>query len=209
VPCPQCGERQRLEWGGKTTRYGIKWQQDENGQHLPETAYYLCRNGCVIDERLKSAMVRAGRWQASKSFAGAAGFHIWAGYSLHSNSSWPNLVREWLATKDDPWTRQTFINLVLGQPYEDRGERDLNEVGLLRRVEVCAGQVPGQAAVLTVGVDVQDDRVELEVVGWGRNEESWSVAHEVIEGDPESNEVWAQVDALLKRTWTRADGRGF
>lgn len=209
VPCPECGQFQRLEWGGKTSAHGIKWRQDEKGQHLPETVTYVCINGCVIDEQSKPAMVRAGKWRATQPFLGLAGFHIWAGYSLHINSSWPNLVREWLAAKDDPWTRQTFINLVLGLPYEDRGERDLGELGLLRRVEVWPGEVPSGAAVITVGADVQDDRIELEVVGWGRNEESWSIAHEVIEGDPEGMAVWAQVDGFLKRRWRRADGREF
>jgi phage terminase large subunit GpA-like protein len=209
VPCPECGEFQALEWGGKTAPHGIKWRQDEKGGHLPETAVYVCKNGCVIEEQSKPEMVRAGKWRATQPFTGFAGFHIWAGYSLHSNSSWANLVREWLTSKGDPWTRQTFINLVLGQPYEDRGERDLGELGLLRRVEVWAGEIPPGVAVLTVGADVQDDRVELEVTGWGRNEESWSIAHEVIEGDPEGLDVWARVDGFLKRRWRRADGHEF
>ena len=209
VPCPHCGEMQKLEWGGKNTAHGIKWTQDEKGQHLPETTVYICVNGCVIEERLKGEMVRAGRWRATKPFSGIAGFHIWAGYSLHTNSAWPILVREWLAAKDDPFTRQAFINLVLGQVYEDRGERDLSELGLLRRCEVWAGEVPAQVAALTVGIDVQDDRLELEVVGWGRNEESWSIAYEVLTGEPEGPELWAQVDAYLKRRFRRADGREF
>jgi phage terminase large subunit GpA-like protein len=210
VPCPQCGAFQKLEWGGKTSAYGIRWSQDENGQHLPDTVVYICRhNGCVIEEKSKPEMIREGRWVATRPFNGIAGFHIWAGYSLHVNSAWPTLVREWLAAKGDPFTRQAFINLALGQSYEDRGERDIGELGLLRRCEVWAGEVPGQVAVITVGADVQDDRIELEVVGWGRNEESWSIAHEVIEGEPESPQVWTQVDAFLKRRWRRADGREF
>lgn len=210
VPCPHCGEFQKLEWGGKTSAYGMRWGQDENGQHLPDTVVYICRhNGCVIEEKSKPEMIRAGRWVATRPFNGIAGFHIWAAYSLHVNSAWSALVREWLAAKGDPFTRQAFINLALGQPYEDRGERDIGELGLLRRCEVWAGEVPGQVAVITVGADVQDDRIELEVVGWGRNEESWSIAHEVIEGEPESPQVWTQVDAFLKRRWRRADGREF
>lgn len=209
VPCPHCHEMQRLEWGGKTTPYGMKWKQDETGKHLPETAYYLCRSGCVIEERHKPAMVRAGQWIPSKPFAGTAGFHIWAGYSLGVNSSWSRLVADWLAAKDNPWTRQVFINTSLGLAYEDRGERDLGELGLLRRCEVWAGEVPGPVAVLTAGIDVQDDRVEIEIVGWGRNEESWSISYQVIALDPETNELWAAVDALLKRRFRRADGREF
>lgn len=210
VPCPHCGEFQVLEWGSPETPYGMKWDKDEHGIGLPETAYYVCRhNGCVIHDVDKPAMVAAGRWRARKPFAGHAGFHIWAGYSLFSNAAWPNLVEEWLDVKDDPLMRQTFVNLVLGEDYEDRGDRALSENRLAARTEVWAAEVPDGVGVVTVGGDVQDDRVELETIGWGRNEESWSIDHAVIEGDPGSTELWARVDAYLKRIWRRADGRGF
>ena len=209
VPCPQCGLMQYLEWGGATQPFGIKWQKDDKGQHLPETAFYLCRNGCVIEERSKSSMVAAGEWRATAPFKGHAGFHIWTGYSLLPNACWANLVTEWLDAKADPLRRQSFYNLVLGEPYEDRGEKALAEMKLAARCEVFAAEVPDGVAVLTAGVDMQDDRIEVEVVGWGRNEESWSLDHAIIMGDPEQDDVWQQFDAHLKRVWHRGDGRGF
>ncbi|HET6606734.1 MAG TPA: phage terminase large subunit family protein [Rhodopila sp.] len=210
VPCPHCGEKQPLEWGGKDTPHGIKWRRDEAGRHMPETAFYVCSaNGCIIEEIEKPGMVAAGEWRATKPFNGHAGFHIWAGYSLHVNASWAKLAAEWLEVQSDPLRRQTFINLVLGEPYEDRGDKALSERLLVARTEVWAAEVPDRVALLTASGDVQDDRVELEVAGWGANEERWSIDHEVIEGDPDSPELWAQVDAYLKRKWRRADGREF
>jgi phage terminase large subunit GpA-like protein len=210
VPCPHCGEKQVLEWGGKDAAHGIKWNKDANGNHLPETAYYVCRhNGCIIEEVDKPEMIAAGEWVASKPFASHAGFHIWAGYSLFPNAAWSKLAAEWLRVKSDPLARQTFYNLVLGEPYEDRGDKALSERTLLARTEVWAAEVPQGVAVVTAGLDLQDDRVEIEIAGWGKNEEHWSIAHEVIEGDPDSPALWAEVDAFLKRTWYRADGRGF
>ncbi|MDU6301464.1 MAG: phage terminase large subunit family protein [Serratia marcescens] len=210
VPCPHCGEFQILEWGGPETPYGIKWDKDENGEGIPESAYYVCRhNGCVIHHNEKSGMVKRGEWRATKPFKGHAGFHIWAGYSLFPNAAWKYLVAEWLRVKNDPLMRQTFINLVLGEPYEDRGEKALSEKRLLERCEVYAAEVPDGVAVLTAGIDTQDGRFEIEVTGWGRNEESWSIAFDVIEGDLETNEPWQRLDAYLKQVWRRADGRGF
>ncbi|HGM5807927.1 TPA: phage terminase large subunit family protein [Serratia marcescens] len=210
VPCPHCGEFQVLEWGGPETPYGIKWDKDENGEGIPESAYYVCRhNGCVIHHNEKSGMVKRGEWRATKPFKGHAGFHIWAGYSLFPNAAWKYLVAEWLRVKNDPLMRQTFINLVLGEPYEDRGEKALSEKRLLERCEVYAAEVPDGVAVLTAGIDTQDGRFEIEVTGWGRNEESWSIAFDVIEGDLETNEPWQRLDAYLKQVWRRADGRGF
>ncbi|BDC37747.1 phage terminase large subunit family protein [Paraburkholderia terrae] len=210
VKCPHCGEHQVLEWGGPDTPHGMKWDKDENGNGMPETVYYVCRhNGCIIQEVDKPDMVAGGEWRATKPFNGHAGFHIWAGYSLFPNACWSNLVGEWLRVKDDPLARQTFINLVLGEPYEDRGDRALSEARLAARTEVWSAEVPDGAGVVTAGLDVQDDRVEAETIAWGRNEESWSIDHAVFEGDPESAELWARVDAYLKRVWRRADGRGF
>ena len=209
LPCPHCGTMQVLEWGGVDTPHGIKWDKDEAGAALPDTAHYVCIAGCIIDEGDKPDMLQRGEWRPSAPFTGHAGFHIWTGYSLDPNASWPNLVSEWIEVKDDPLTRQTFINTVLGEPYEDRGERPLAETRLVARCEVFPAEIPNGAAVLTVGVDVQDDRLELEVVGWGRNEESWSIAYEVFDGDPGEPAIWDRLDAFLKRIWTRADGRGF
>ena len=124
VPCPHCGERQVLEWGSAESPHGIKWSKSEAGEHLPDTAFYVCKaNGCIIDEADKPAMVGAGEWIASKPFKGHAGFHIWAGYSLFVNAAWGALVAEWLRVKNDPLARQTFYNLVLGEPYEERGDK--------------------------------------------------------------------------------------
>ena len=210
VPCPTCGALQVLEWGGLDMPHGMKWDKDEDGNGMPESVYYVCKeNGCVIHDVDKPEMVALGEWQASKPFKGHAGFHIWAGYSLFPNASWKNLVAEWLRVKDDPLLRQTFINLVLGEPYEDRGEKALNEAKLSARCEVFPAEVPDGVAVLTVGIDTQDYRFEIEVVGWGMNEESWSIDHEVIEGDMETPDPWDRLDAYLKKIWTRADGRGF
>ena len=210
VPCPHCKQEQVLEWGGPDTPYGIKWDKDENGIGISESVHYVCReNGCIINDIDKPWMVDNGKWVAHKPFKGHAGFHIWAGYSLFPNASWKNLVAEWLRVKNDPLARQTFINLVLGEPYEDRGEKALNENKLVSRCEVFESEVPDGVGVITVGIDTQDYRFEIETVGWGANEESWSIDHEVIEGDMETPEPWDRLDAYLKRIWVKEDGRGF
>jgi len=61
--------------------------------------------------------------------------------------------------------------------------------------------VPPQAVLLTCGIDVQPDRLELELVGWGRGEESWNIDYQIIAGDPTSGEVWEILDEYLKQRW--------
>lgn len=207
VPCPHCGTSQVLEWGDEHSVQGIKWRRDENGRYVPGSAYYGCVKGCVIEEHHKEWMIRRGEWRATAEFQGYAGFHIWSAYSLFPNAGWLQLVEEWLRVFKDPLQRQTFVNLVLGLPYEDKGDNPLAEGKLLARCEKWAGEVPDQVGLLTAGVDFQADRLEVHVVGWGENEESWSIAYDVIEGDPESPALWAELDRYLLKTFARADGR--
>lgn len=210
VPCPQCGEFQILEWGGKDVAHGVKWDKDEQGKDLPETAHYVCKhNGCIINEQDKPDLIHGGEWRAAAPFKGHASFHINSLYSLMPNARWSLLVAEFLRVKSDPIELQTFVNTTLGETFEDRGEGALSELTLARRAEVWAGEVPDGVVLLTAAGDTQDDRVELEIVGWGRNEERWSIAHVVIDGDPDSPALWKEVDHVLKRQWVKANGQAF
>lgn len=208
VPCPQCGEKQRLEWGGKDQPFGFKWDLDpETGEGIPESVYYLCRhNACVIRESDKKAMVEAGEWVATKPFKGHAGFHIWTAYSFFPNASWDNIVREWLECKSDPLARQTFFNLVLGLPYEDSGESSIRKEDILERCHDWIGEVPNEGCVVTCGVDVQDYRVEMEVVAWDQREESWSVEYFILDGQFSDPMVQEELDQFLLKKWKKADG---
>jgi hypothetical protein len=75
-----------------------------------------------------------------------------------------------------------------------------------RRESYRIGIVPEPGQFLTAGVDVQKDRIEVEIVAWGRNKESWSVDYPVIEGDTARPDVWAKLDAVLGRDWPHSSG---
>ena len=206
VPCPHCGHKQTLKWSG------IRWEAAD-----PKTAHYVCEaNGCIIEEHDKAWMVDKGEWIAEKPFNGHAGFHIWAGYSLFVNAAWPKLVEEFLSVKGNPLELKTFVNLVLGEPWEERGEEiDLHTLQARATAENWQSEestgdlLPQPAGVLltTCGVDVQGDRLEVERVGWGINEESWSIQHHVIYGDPSSPEIWEELDDYLLTPILTEDGR--
>jgi Phage terminase large subunit (GpA) len=68
------------------------------------------------------------------------------------------------------------------------------------------GIIPKSGLFLTAGVDVQKDRIEVEVVAWGRGKESWSVDCQVIEGDTARAEVWVKLDGVLARDWPHVSG---
>lgn len=121
----------------------------------------------------------------------------------------PKQAAKWLAAKDDPDLRVVFDNTQRGRPHRRASGKDLKAEELAARAENWPGEVPDGVGVITFGGDTQDDRVEGEFIGWGRNEESWSLGYVVIEGDTSKDELWDRVDEQLLRRFRRADGREF
>lgn len=208
VPCPHCGHEQVLRWEN------LHWDKetDENGntlRHKPETAYFLCSsgNGCVIDESAKPKMIAAGRWIAEKPSNGHAGFHIWAAYSLFANAAWRFLIEEFLRVRKDPSLLQTFVNLVLGETWEEQGEIVDASSFMARREVYDDRTIPAGALIATAGVDTQGDRLEAQIVTFGRNEESWTARYVVLHGDPAQMQVWKDLDQLLLEPLATEDGR--
>lgn len=202
VPCPHCGHEQVLKWTN------LRWEKDEDGTHKPETAYFVCEgSGCVIEEHDKPRMIDAGRWVAGKPSTGHAGFHIWAAYSLFPNAAWRYLVEEFLRVRDDAMLLKTFVNLVLGETWEDDGET-VDPAAIETRGEIYDYQsLPDSVIAMAAGVDVHDDRLELQVIGWGHKEESWPCRYEVIHGDPAQAKIWEELDALLLEQAKTENGR--
>lgn len=196
VPCPSCGDFSEVKWAD------IKWSDGD-----PETAHWLCpANGCVVEERQKAAMVAAGRWRATRpEFRGHAGFAINALVSPHHNARWSKLVAEFLAAKRSPETLQTFTNLTLGEPWRTEGEH-LDESKLAgRREPFSLAAIPAEVLFVTVGVDCQDDRLEAVIVGHGRDD-AFVLDHRVFWGPIEKDDVWSDLDSLLRETWSHPNG---
>lgn len=202
VPCPHCGEHQTLKFRG-----GIHWDEGK-----PETAYYVCEHcGAVITEADKPRMLRRGKWVMEKpDVRGIAGFHINELYSPWRR--WSEVVADFLSAKRSPETLKTWVNTSLGETWEDAAEKADPDTLMARRENYGPDSLPGDVLLLTAGVDVQGDRLELEIVGWrsGHEDEppeSWGVEYRVLYGDPAQPEVWRQLDELLKSTYAVEDGR--
>ncbi len=195
VPCPDCDEHQALRWKQ------VRWEEDR-----PETAVYVCEHcGSVWDDNQRLRAIRCGEWRAEGAFRGSAGFHLSELYS--SWSTLGDIAENFLEAKKLPETLKTFVNTSLGESWEDAGE-GIDDVDIWSRREgYTATAMPLGVLVLTAGVDVQDDRIEIEVTGWGLDEESWSVDHIVLTGDPSTSMLWNDLDNALSRRYRREDGR--
>ena len=187
VACPDCGEHQTLKWSS------VHWEHDR-----PQTARYACEHcGSCWDDAARFRAIRYGEWRATSTGDGkTAGFHL-SGLC----SPWTPLedsVRDFLASKRDPMRLKTWVNTFLGETWEEQGE-SIDEYDLIERCEDWGQELPEDVLLLTAGVDVQDNRLEVEIVVWGRGEESWSISYQTIYGDPSTSELWARLDTLLQQ----------
>ncbi len=198
VPCPKCHKEQTLDWAQ------ISWPKEPKEQR--DLAFYICVHcGYEIQDHQKSVMLENGRWIAEAEGDGkTAGFHLNALYSPHGwKNSWGAIAVEHGQVYKDPPRLKVWTNTKLGQSWEEDAER-ISGDALLDRREDWGELLPAGIAALTCGVDVQDDRLELEVVGWGTDEESWSVDYRVLWGDPSSPALWKDLDDFLIRRWPHA-----
>jgi phage terminase large subunit GpA-like protein len=113
---------------------------------------------------------------------------------------WVEIVQEFLDAKDDPEKLQVFVNTTLGESWEELLER-MDAAGLAARAETYPAEVPAPVGILTGFVDVQGDRLELAIRGWGPDQESWLITHERLYGDPTKSEVWNRLDTFLEKSW--------
>jgi phage terminase large subunit GpA-like protein len=199
VPCPHCGDHQVLSWEQVT------WEgKDQDGaDQLPGTARYICGHcGTLWDDGERKAAIRAGEWRGAKPFKGHASYHLNELYSTFRRLR--DIVQSYLdkiATDD----LQTFVNVSLAETWEEKGEQ-ADPDGLMVRAESFRAPIPAGGLVLTAGVDMQQDRLEVEVVAWGHGEESWSVDYHVLWGDPLQGDVWEELEELLSSTWLHESG---
>jgi phage terminase large subunit GpA-like protein len=194
VPCPDCGHQQTLRWAG------MKWDKGD-----PSSVVYVCENcaSCIPPSK-KRWMVERGEWRPSRpEVRGHAGFHIWQAYSYNPKADWPNLVEEWEESHQDREKLKTFVNTVLGETFdEQQGEALDHEALYARREDYDAEELlPEGVLMATMAVDVQDNRLEVELAGWGVGEEKWTLGYHVLLGDPGDDELWDRLDELLESRW--------
>jgi len=201
VPCPHCDEHQVLKWEQ------VRWEKTKSGAHRADTAHYVCEhNGCIWDDADRWAAVLKGEWRATEPFNGIAGFHIWEAYS-----SWVKLsatVAAFLLAKKTPETHKVWTNTALGLTWVEKGEApDWQRLYERRSQELRLGEVPEWVARITVGTDVQRNRIEASIWGWGEGMRSVLIDHRVFMGDPAAEEVWTELTAFLGEEWETPAGR--
>jgi len=203
VPCIKCGTYQELIF-----------EQLKFPDRIPDNCYYECKHcKAKLEEKNKFEMIQAGEWR--KTFPERLhkpGFHLSRMYSVFS--SWSKMVEEFLSAKKmadagDTTKLQVFINSSLAKvwnPYtaptsvtelEKRTYTYLSEKDTI---------LPKKIVLLTAGIDVQDDRLEIEIDGWGIDEESWVIDYKIFSGEPALPGLWNELDEYLKKRFKHPTG---
>ena len=200
VDCPHCGHNHFMEWKS------VRWQNND-----PETAQYECPECTTLwteRERLdaihKAGQKPNGGYVATAPFKGHAGFHV-----NKLASPWEplsKLVQRWLEAKGDLEKLKTFINTQLAETWEEKGEAPEHMRLYERRAQYPINSCPEGVVFLTAGVDVQKDRLECEIVGWGRRKQTWSIDYRVIMGETSTDVPWKKLDELLNESWVLSNG---
>ena len=159
--------------------------------------------GQLIEEKYQAANGRRGAWRATKpEVKGHAGFRLNALVSPLANAAWAKLAAEFLAAKDHPDLLQPFINTV---------SRKAGPVPAVIFERTSCRRVPRRSisaiyrrrcCCLTVGADIQDDRIEASVLGWTKTGDCLILGHLIIWGAFTDGETWNEFDELLKSKWS-------
>ena len=204
--CKHCGQHSKIIFDDICFEKQVTAENNGVKEYEVTSAKWKCPK-CkkTMDEwEVKRA---AAQWVAYNPKAlkrGIRSFHLNAFLSPWAN--WTDECKKFLDSKDDPEMLKTFYNLELGIPFEYKDTTAIPEMLYMRR-EHYKAEVPNGVLVITIGIDTQDNRLEYEVKGWGRNEESWGIEYGVLPGRADEADVWEMVDDLLDRQWHLENGR--
>ena len=202
LPCPHCGHMQHLQWEG------LKWS--ERHPVHGRRAWYVCQEcGCEIDEKHKPDMLAKAEWRATNPGGRIRGYHAnCLYYPIGLGPRWADLVEMWLDAQGDPAKLKTFRNDRLAETHEDETTRRVRHEALADRAEHYALRTaPAGVLAITAGVDTQDNRLAVCLVGWGRKRALWVLDYVELPGDPAGDEVWHALAAYLTQP-IQAEGGG-
>lgn len=199
VPLPCCGVLQTLEFSQ------LRWEKGD----YQKTKYECKECGELVEERHKPKILEAGEWiatQPENASPQRTGYIISGLYSPLGWMSWGDIAKEFDESVNDLPKRITFTNTMLGETYEATGESPDFVQLYNKREQYKQNTLNEKICFVTAGVDIQGDRIEIEVVGWGVGRESWSIDYRVLLGDTTKSEVWQELANIIVESWPHASG---
>lgn len=199
IPCPHCGTSQDLKFEN------LRWTV----RKYDVVTYECAHCGEQIEERFKGEMLKAGIWVAhapGNAEPFTKGYHLSALYSPPGWKTWAQIAKEWDDAQGDQNKLKSFYNTVLGLTWKEKTDAPEWEKLYTRAEEFAPNKPFKKVAIITAGVDVQADRIELEIVGWMEGRITQSIDYRVLLGDTKKPEVWQKLDSVVNEQFEREDG---
>ncbi|RXK03797.1 MULTISPECIES: phage terminase large subunit family protein [Arcobacteraceae] len=206
MKCPHCGEDVVFE------KDGFRFEHDEHYQLIGDVVFVCQSNGCIIEEHMKHNMMKeenGARYVHKFPERTHKGYRVPSYYSPFAR--WNELFQKYLdaykdmKTKKDTTKMAGWTNTKDAKVWEEKFDK-IDTSTFKNRLEEYKAEVPNGVYILTAGVDTQPDRLEVEIVGWGKYGESWSIDYIVLEGNPDYPKVWQKLDRLLEKSFSHESG---
>lgn len=221
MPCPECTpldkSKQNIE-----NMVIFEWKffifdRDEHGQLIGDVMFCCPHCGSLIPEKKKTWMMSeesGAKWIPHKPHIKKRGYRITGMYQpLGMGRDWTKICERFLeaaeaAEKGDKTKLKTVTNTIFAEEWEQELIKiDISIDTFLQRREYYAEQVPEGVYMLCAGVDTHETRFEIEVVGYGKNGETWGIEKQIINGDPALPETKKALDEyLLRKTFMHESG---
>lgn len=203
VKNPCCGKFHVLEWRN------VKWPEGQ--KH--EEAYYECPDcGARWNDEFRIRAILSGEWRATAEFRGVRGYWLnGLNTTFSAKKGYKSKLHQMAAEFYDAYTsgeaaRIVWKNTFLCEPHIEESEKIEASSLYDRQEDYSPDTLPVSICVVAIVFDVQNDRLEYEIIGMGDNEETWGVEYGRIQGDPEKDAVWDSARQQLGRTFKRIDG---
>lgn len=211
--CPDCGEWNEITFRDLKLDYE-KHETQRKKSYVLKSVEWCCPSCATLHTEAEMRRQPA-RWIADAPEAIDRGRRsFWINAFASPWRGWDEIALLFLERKDDPEQFKVFMNTVLGELWEDRGELDDEDTLLARREDYGTREdgkpvdLPDGVLVLTMGVDTQDDWFSYEVVGHGLGGETWGIKKGVVLGDPNDDEPWNELVRIIDSTFYYRDGTG-
>ena len=192
--CPACDKDQQIK------HEHIEVLEKEN--NLPIKVGATCGN-CGVVSLEHEWKKKKGIWIGTKSHPSARGFHLNEWVSPWKR--WEKIEQEFVEAQKDTETLRVWINTSAGEVYEEKGDT-IRWEDVAARAYHWDDDVPDDVLYITAGVDVQDDRLAVEIVGYTLTNEDYSIDYEHILGDTNKKEVWKELDDFLQKEYELKSG---
>jgi len=198
LPCPSCSFKHTLEWEN------FMIPRDSNNRFITAESHFVCPQ-CKyeIEERKhKTAMLENGKWQPTKpqnKSRKKRGYQLSSFYSPLGFFSWAEFAEAFadaIGPQGSIHKKRTFTNTKRAKTFETKGDRISHKI-LKKNIADWGEKLPIDSCLLTAGVDVQDNRLELEIVAWNQYEDTYSIKYQVIPGSPGNQTTWDKLDLIL------------